>query len=154
MPPNFQGGIMTEATSIQCLCGAVHFELHGEPAARANCHCQSCRDFYGTSILSATAWNVHALTLSRGKVIAFAHPTKQLSRAFCPNCGETIFGTNRLGMRVVPNSLVARASGGVLPEHFQPTMHLFYRQRVMDVADALTKFLDGWDGPKYKAESC
>ena len=28
-----------------------------------------------------------------------------------------------------------------------PAMHLFYRQRVIDVVDALPKYLDGWDGP-------
>ena len=28
-------------------------------------------------------------------------------------------------------------------------MHLFYRERVTDVADALPKYLDGWDGPLH-----
>lgn len=99
---------MTDPISIECLCGAVHIELRGEPAARANCHCGSCCDFYAT-----------------------------------------LFGTNRLDMRVVPNSLVARASGGALPADLSPTMHLFCRHRVVDVADALTKYLDGWDGPEF-----
>jgi hypothetical protein len=26
-------------------------------------------------------------------------------------------------------------------------MHLSYRQRVIDVVDALPRYLDGWDGP-------
>jgi len=30
-------------------------------------------------------------------------------------------------------------------------MHLFYRYRVIDVADRLTKYLEGWDGPEYEA---
>jgi hypothetical protein len=142
---------MAVSMSIQCHCGNVSFELHNQPAARANCHCQSCRDFYGTSILSATAWNAEAVQLTNGQVTTFAHPTKQLSRTFCINCGETLFGTNRLGMRVVPNSIVARAAGGIVPEHWRPTMHLFYRFRIIDVADGLTKYVDGWDGPEYKA---
>lgn len=102
-------------------------------------------------MLSATAWNVEAAKLNGSEAITFPHPTKQLSRTFCSSCGDTVFGTNRLGMRVVPNGLVARATGGILPEHFQPTMHLFYRQRIIDVTDTLTKFLDGWDGSEYKA---
>lgn len=102
-------------------------------------------------MLSATAWQVEAATLGGSQAVTFRHPSKQLSRVFCPSCGDTVFGTNRLGMRVVPNSLVARANSGILPERFQPTMHLFYRQRIIDVADALTKFLDGWDGPEYEA---
>ncbi len=50
-------------------------------------------------------------------------------------------------LRVVPNRLTARARGGQLPGDLQPTMHPFYRQRVIDVVDALPKYLDGWDGP-------
>lgn len=61
--------------------------------------------------------------------------------------GEIVFGTNRPGMRVVLNSLTARAHGGRLPDHLQPSMHLFYGPRVIDVADALPKYVDGWGGP-------
>lgn len=38
---------------LTCLCGKVSVELHGAPAARANCHCSTCRSFYGTSLLAA-----------------------------------------------------------------------------------------------------
>jgi hypothetical protein len=53
-------------------------------------------------------------------------------------------------MRVVPNAVVARAVGGELDATLAPTMHLFYRQRVIDVLDDLPKYLDGWDGPTYE----
>lgn len=137
---------MNESCKLACLCGAVTVDLIGAPAARANCHCQTCRDFYATSMLSATAWPAESVATS-GALQVFRHPHKQMSRAFCPACGETMFGTNRLNMRVVPNSLLARAHGGTLPADRQPTMHLFYRHRVIDVNDALPKYLDGWDGP-------
>jgi hypothetical protein len=145
---------MSETLAAQCLCGSVCLELHGHPAARAYCHCQSCRDFYGTPLFSATAWNAESVAISGREATTFRHPIKQLSRTFCPTCGETVFGTNRLGMKVVPNSLVARAAEGILPEYFQPTMHLFYRHRIIEVDDALIKFLDGWDGLEDKAPSC
>ncbi|AJX33855.1 GFA family protein [Burkholderia oklahomensis] len=138
---------MTATRSIRCLCGAVAVKLTGEPAARANCHCSPCRDFYGASMLSATAWPAEQVAVVEGVIATFAHPTRQLSRAFCPACGETMFGTNRLGMRVVPNAIVARAAGGELPDSLRPTMHLFYRHRIVDVRDDLPKYLDGWDGP-------
>lgn len=139
---------MTLSTAIQCQCGQTGFVLLGEPAARAHCHCQACRDFYGTSVLSATAWPAHALQVTQGEPASYAHPTRQMSKSFCQRCGEVLFGTNRLGMRVVPNSLAARAAGGALPPGWQPAMHLFYRHRVIDVADDLTKYSDGWDGPE------
>ena len=40
---------MTGALSVQCSCGSTAFTLRGEPAARAHCHCNACRDFYGTA---------------------------------------------------------------------------------------------------------
>jgi hypothetical protein len=98
-------------------------------------------------MLLATAWIAGSVTHSGPKAASFHHPKKQLACTFCTACGETVFGTNRLGMKVVPNSLVARAAEGILPEQFQPTMHLFYRHRIIDVNDTLIKYLDGWDGP-------
>lgn len=74
-----------------------------------------------------------------------------MTKTFCDVCGEVVFGTNRLGMRVVPNALTARATGGKLDAALAPTMHLFYRERVVDVVDDLPKYLDGWDGPTYAA---
>ncbi|MFM0213023.1 GFA family protein [Paraburkholderia sediminicola] len=139
--------------SLLCLCGAVNIKLNGQPEARANCHCLTCRDFYGTSMLSATAWLPEQVTVVGGRISTFSHPTKQLSRAFCPRCGDTVFGTNRFGMRVLPNSFVARATGGELPEEMRATMHLFYRHRTIDIQDELPKYLDGWDGQIYDGSS-
>ncbi|GLQ98810.1 hypothetical protein GCM10007863_32300 [Dyella mobilis] len=132
-----------------CLCGKTSLDLHGSPVARANCHCSSCRSFYGTHIFSATAWESDAVRISDGLGQTFKHPEKQLTKTFCDVCGEVVFGTNRLGMRVVPNVLLARATDGALEPSLSPTMHLFYRQRVVDVLDDLPKYLDGWDGPTY-----
>ncbi|WP_322055142.1 GFA family protein [Paraburkholderia bannensis] len=137
---------MTDSCQLACLCGAIKVDLIGEPAARANFHCGTCRDFYATPMLSATAWASENV-VAHGVLKVFQHPTKRMSRAFCETCGETVFGTNRLGMRVVLNSLLARAHGGTLPANRSPTMHLFYRHRVLDVSDSLIKYLDGWDGP-------
>ena len=78
----------------------------------------------------------------------------QLKRHFCRHCGETLLGNNRLGMAVIPNSLFARAAQNTLPDALAPTMHLFYRHRVVDVADALPKYLDGWDGLLYGEVQC
>lgn len=100
-------------------------------------------------MFSATAWEADAVRVEAGVALTFSHPEKQLTKTFCGVCGDAVFGTNRLGMRVVPNALVARATDGVLDAALAPTLHLFYRQRVVDVSDDLPKYLDGWDGPTY-----
>jgi hypothetical protein len=100
-------------------------------------------------MLSATAWKADAVRIDDDSGRTFKHPEKQLTKTFCDVCGEVMFGTNRLGMRVVPNALIARATDGELDTSLAPAMHLFYRQRVVDVLDDLPKYLDGWDGPTY-----
>ncbi|GAB2300954.1 hypothetical protein Dimus_034989 [Dionaea muscipula] len=110
------------------------------------------RGFYGTSIFSATAWDADSVRIEDGAGRTFRHPEKQLAKTFCDVCGEIVFGTNRLGMRVVPNALVTRETDGKLDAALAPTMHLFYRQRVIDVSDDLPKYLDGWDGPTYASQ--
>ncbi|WP_323118201.1 GFA family protein [Burkholderia alba] len=144
---------MTFSRQIGCACGTVRLRIDGEPLAAALCHCESCRLFYGTPVFAATAWDAAHVSVDAGDdaLGVHAHPTRQLRRHFCRACGDAVFGTNRLGMRVVPNTLFMRAHGGVLPAALRPTMHLYYRYRVVDIDDALPKFLEGWDGPLHGA---
>ncbi|SFL55986.1 GFA family protein [Rugamonas rubra] len=138
---------MSIPATVACLCGKVELALGAAPQARANCHCASCRDFYATPMLAASAWAAADVRVVKGELRRYAHPDKQMSRAFCADCGELMFGINRLGMTVLPNGLAARAAGGALPPALAPQMHLFYAERVLEVADALPKYLQGWDGP-------
>lgn len=101
------------------------------------------------TMFSATAWEASSVQMESSNARTFSHPEKQLKKTFCATCGEVVFGTNRLGMRVVPNAMLARGRGGSLDVAMAPTMHLYYRQRAVDVLDELPKYLDGWDGPTY-----
>lgn len=132
---------------MYCDCKSVFFTTEGDPAAKAYCHCSDCRDFYSTPVLAATAWSKSALRIVSGDefVSNFQHPHKQLSKFFCVKCGDTLFGTNRLGMYVVPNKQISRAS----EQTMRPDFHLFYRQRVVDIDDTLTKYLDGRSGEVF-----
>ena len=137
--------------TVACLCGAATLTLHGAPVARAHCHCGICRDTYGTAMLSDTAWPAAAVSITGESLITYRHPDRHLARTFCPHCGDTLYGTNRLGMRVVPNSLTARTHGGQLPAALAPILHLYYANRVVDIDDELPKYLEGWDGPLFNA---
>ncbi|URX63600.1 hypothetical protein KR767_05970 [Luteibacter anthropi] len=46
-----------------------------------------------------------------------------------------------------PECIDRPVKAGQLAAALLPTMYLFYRHRVMDIADTLPKYLDGWDGP-------
>jgi hypothetical protein len=129
---------------MHCDCESVTFVAEGEPAAKAYCHCGDCREFYSTPILAATAWHKDSLAVTGDDsfISKHKHPHKQLTKFFCVACGDTLFGTNRLGMYVVPNKQLYRALGSAT-DSMRPDFHLFYRQRVVDIADSLPKYLDG-----------
>ena len=139
---------------MYCDCKSVSFATEGAPAAKAYCHCSDCRDFYSTPVLGATAWKMSALTVISGEsnVSHFQHPLKQLSKFFCRICGDTLFGTNRLSMYVVPNKQIYRASGHAI-QTMRPDFHLFYRQRVVDIDDTLTKYLDCRSGELFLGQT-
>jgi hypothetical protein len=134
---------------LKCSCETVELQLSGSPAACGFCHCSSCQDFYALPVFSVTAWKREAVQVANGedRLGEFTHPKKQMQKYFCLSCGETLFGTNRLGMAVIGTPLIERAFGGQLPNEFRPTFHLFYAQRVLDVEDALPKYLEGRNGP-------
>ena len=139
---------------LKCRCETVELQLAGSPAACGFCHCSSCRDFYALPVFSATAWKREAVQVAKGQdfIGEFTHPKKQMQRYFCLTCGETLFGTNRLGMAVIGTPLVERAFGGQLPAEFRPTFHLFYAQRVLNVEDDLTKYLEDRNGPTHQKQ--
>lgn len=140
---------------IHCDCGQVSVRVDGAPAARAYCHCRACQQFYGLPVLSANAWPSEALSIVKGNALlcTHQHPHLQMRRHYCISCGQTLYGSNRLDMAVIRTSLIAQTHGGHLPEEHAPTLHIFYAYRVLDVADALPKYSEGWDGPLHQAET-
>jgi hypothetical protein len=142
---------LTSETSehrLSCSCGSIKLLVAGKPIARAYCHCASCRDFYSLPVLAATAWKTDAIVVATGQEVlgVYQHPTKQLRRHFCTNCGEAMFGVNRLGLTVIQTALFAKAAGGALPNELSPEFHLFYAQRELDMGDELPKYLEGRGG--------
>jgi hypothetical protein len=136
MPP-------TSELLLSCNCGTVEVQVRGSPAACAYCHCSSCRDFYGLPVLAATAWKSGVVQTVKGhaQMGKYRHPTKQMQRHFCLQCGEIMFGVNRLGLTVIRNSLMTRALGGTLPVELRPSFHLFYAEREIDIDDELPKYM-------------
>ena len=87
---------MSEAYTGGCACGAIRYEISGEPLAMNDCQCRDCQRKSGTghgSYLtfpskervklegSATHWNI---TADSGNV---------KTRAFCPTCGSPVYLT-------------------------------------------------------------
>jgi len=66
-----------------CLCGAVRYEVRGEPFFIGLCHCSDCRKATGAHAMPSATWRRDALTIT-GKLATYA------GRSFCPVCGSRV----------------------------------------------------------------
>ncbi len=123
--------------SGQCYCGHTKVTVQGEPLASGYCHCASCRSFHGSPFIGWCVWPSEAVSFSAELRGTTKNPS--LARSTCAECGGKIAGVLKdAGMTVVFPSVLA---GSGL--EFQPQMHKYYEDRVVDIADGVPKFVDG-----------
>lgn len=142
---------MSEIHEISCDCGAIRLIAYGEPTVSAYCHCEDCRRLYGVEVLSASAWpanGVKRMVSDGAELIAHRLVGRRLWRYHCSCCGRLVHGRNRRDYIVIPNERFRAAAGGRLPNFLVPREHLFYNQRVLDVADDLPKHASGMTYPE------
>ena len=119
-----------------CYCGAVTVKVSGPPAASAYCHCHSCRKWHAAPVNAWSIWPDDAVDFSGEMIVTDVNDASQ--RISCTRCGGGV--ANRkptVGMTVVYPMTLA---GSGAP--YQPMGHLFYPERVLDIADGLPKWVD------------
>lgn len=79
-----------------CLCGALRYEIEGEPVFTGQCACDNCRK--GSGVEHASLFAVPAAAArTEGTVARYAHGTDsgaEVTRHFCPICGSFGWSTN------------------------------------------------------------
>ena len=84
-------------TQGQCLCGTITFQVTGEPAMQGNCHCSDCKRATGASYATIASFKEAQFELLSGTPKRFEHVAdsgSQMTKAFCPDCGSLLFGSN------------------------------------------------------------
>jgi hypothetical protein len=85
---------MTQTTlKGSCLCGAVKYEVTGEPKRFYHCHCSRCRKATGTGHASNLFLQPGMLTWLSGEaqIRAFKVPeAKRFTNNFCATCGSRL----------------------------------------------------------------
>jgi hypothetical protein len=81
-------------TPGSCLCGAVRFEVDGDPETATHCHCSRCRKHSGTAATIGMRVRVEQLRLLAGEeLLATWQPDPDAGvRVFCTGCGSSLFG--------------------------------------------------------------
>lgn len=72
-----------------CHCGAVRYQVSGEPQHVALCHCRDCRKSAGAPMVAWAAFAENQFTLISGELSTF-NSSGTAMRSFCPECGTGI----------------------------------------------------------------
>ncbi|HTW69094.1 MAG TPA: GFA family protein [Acetobacteraceae bacterium] len=110
-----------------CLCGAVRYELAGEPRFAGYCFCADCRKASGSGFVGFMAVASSDVRFS-GETRIFRSKSArggEAVRNFCPVCGSLIFG----GIVGVDTSHTIYAGSLDDPAVFRPTIAIFNRDR-------------------------
>ena len=76
-----------------CMCGAVRYEVEGDPVYHALCHCDDCRASSGAPMVAWYAVKADQLDVKSGALSQYeGNPSSQ--RQFCPTCGTGLFFRN------------------------------------------------------------
>ncbi|EJF63703.1 hypothetical protein DICSQDRAFT_54899 [Dichomitus squalens LYAD-421 SS1] len=134
-----------------CFCGAVSYEVTGDPTLRAFCHCTLCQRLTGSPFIHTVHFPSSAFSWTHGaphedRLDAYAVASKpHKTRWRCKTCGACVMSANaKTGSCSVWGAHLARDDAGNIIdwERVKPTAHMFYGTRMLDVDDGLAK----WEG--------
>jgi hypothetical protein len=81
-----------------CRCGAVRYEVRGEPVQVGLCHCTDCRKETGSAFLAYADWYREHFSVT-GSYATYE------GRSFCPICGSRLFHVDDEGAEICIGSL-------------------------------------------------
>lgn len=103
--------------------------------AQVYCHCTDCRGWLNAPVHGATMWRQEQVSIVRGadNLIDYRR-TENSHRKSCKSCGGAVLIDHPgYGLTDVPVS-------GIENFRFEPTMHLYYSERIIPMKDGLPKF--------------
>ena len=83
-----------------CLCGAIRYQVTGEPVRTAICHCDDCRKATGAAFVTNVFVRTEDLKIVQGAPKQFQHKTDSgntMTKEFCGDCGSQLFGYSSRG---------------------------------------------------------
>jgi hypothetical protein len=73
-----------------CLCGAVRYEIKGDPQFQCQCQCRACQRTTGTGHSDTLGFSEDAIAVlgTLNFYTATGDSGNAVTRAFCPKCGS------------------------------------------------------------------
>ncbi|SFM39125.1 GFA family protein [Halopseudomonas yangmingensis] len=109
-----------------CLCGAIGFEVKGEPNVVAVCHCRDCQRSAGAPMVSWAMFPESALRITKGQPKTI-NSSGTAMRSFCADCGSGLFYRNEA---VLPGIVDVQTATLDNPEALPPAMQIQTAERL------------------------
>jgi len=147
-PPYSQrAGAFVTKYRAQCYCGAVAFEVCSDPVDSKICHCRSCQSLHGAPFQWAVIFEKSDLRFTSGveKIFFYNAGTAKPGHVLpcklsCGDCRSPIADEGRR-MFLAFGPLFDFGTPPRVPAPFEPTCHIFYGTRVIDIHDDRPKYL-------------
>jgi hypothetical protein len=122
-----------------CACGAVRYELSGEPFACGWCHCTTCQRLSGAPgmVYASVARGDFAYVSGENRVKALTL-TCFARRAFCGDCGSPL----TIAYDFQPDTIDFTIGTLDEPDRVAPSSHIFWTSRPgwLEIEDDLPKY--------------
>lgn len=110
----------------QCRCGAIGYQLIGDPVVVALCHCRDCQRSAGAPMVAWAMFPEASLVLTKG------HPktinsSGSAMRSFCADCGTGLFYRNAA---ILPGRVDIQTATLDDPEALPPTIQIQTAERL------------------------
>lgn len=134
MTKNYAGG---------CACGAIRFEMRGEPIFENHCQCRDCQKRSGTGHGSYLTFARRADMTIVGEAKSWrvaADSGNEKIHAFCPTCGVPVY----LTFAAAPDLIAIHAGSLDDPGRFTPRVVTYSgRAHAWDAMDASLRTFEG-----------
>lgn len=143
----------------RCHCGTVRYEVCAEPLDAKLCHCRDCQVLHGAPMQWAAIFRKADVRISAGlSELEFYNASRAVSaralservlpcKVRCGRCGTPVADEGRTMWLAFP-SLFEFGTPPTVPPAFQPSCHIFYASRTMEVQDELPK----WSGHRDRSQ--
>ena len=109
---------MSETYTGGCACGALRYEIAGEPIFQNHCQCRDCQRKSGTGHGSYLTFPRKGVKLqgiaTQWDIVADSGKVK--TRSFCPTCGSPV----SLTFSAAPDVFTVHAASLDNPERYEP----------------------------------
>ena len=120
----------------RCLCGKVQFFASSTPMHQFYCHCRSCQTAHSAPFVAGAQFPVSEVrVIGDTRIVRVTSHPEATPRVTCSDCGTRVMNMSPRVRTLFP-ALCDRA------DWFRPTMHIQWRDRVLDISDDLPKYLD------------